>query len=80
MFGLQGHQKKKKPSEFEFELEKELKNPKRHKELKEQVENRIQEIKQLLRDGENKQEFERFGLILQGYTSLLKVFSRFNPK
>lgn len=80
MFGLEGHQKKKKMPEFEFELEKELKSAKKHKELKVHVENRIQEIKNLLRDGENKKEFERFGLILQGYTSLLKVFSRFNPK
>lgn len=78
MFGLEGQKKEKK--EFEFELEKELSDPKKHKELKTQVESRIQEIKKMLRDGENKKEFERLGLILQGYTSLLKVFSRFNPK
>ncbi|ADI38957.1 type III secretion needle formation regulating protein [Waddlia chondrophila 2032/99] len=79
MFGLEGHKKGKK-REFEFELEKELLDPKKHKELKQHVENRIQEIKKILRDGENKKEFERFGLILHGYTSLLKVFSRFDPK
>ena len=78
MFGLEGQKKQKK--EFEFELEKELMDPKKHKELKAHVENRIQEVKRILRDGENKKEFERFGLILHGYTSLLKVFSRFNPK
>ncbi len=80
MFGLEGHKKKKKSAQFEFELEKELLDAKKHKELKAHVESRIQEIKKLLRDGENKKEFERFGLILHGYTSLLKVFSRFNPK
>lgn len=78
MFGLEGQKKQKKA--FEFELEKELSDPKKHKELKGHVENRIQEIKRMLRDGENKKEFERLGLILHGYTSLLKVFSRFNPK
>lgn len=78
MFGLEGQKKDKK--EFEFELEKELLDAKKHKELKQHVENRIQEIKKILRDGENKKEFERLGLILHGYTSLLKVFSRFNPK
>lgn len=78
MFGLEGQKKDKK--EFEFELEKELLDAKKHKELKLHVENRIQEIKKILRDGENKKEFERLGLILHGYTSLLKVFSRFNPK
>lgn len=80
MFGLEGQRKKKKSAKFEFELENELLDTKKHKELKTHVENRIQEIKKLLRDGENKKEFERFGLILHGYTSLLKVFSRFSPK
>jgi hypothetical protein len=79
MFGLE-NQRKKKPEEFVFELEKELLDPKKHKAIKEKIEDRIQEIKKILRDGENKKEFERFGLILHGYTSLLKVMSRFNPK
>ncbi|NGX41895.1 MAG: hypothetical protein K940chlam7_00169 [Chlamydiae bacterium] len=78
MFGLEG--KKKKGEEFVFELEKELKDPKKHKELKDKVEKRIQDIKKILRDGGNKKEFERFGLILHGYTSLLKVMSRVSPK
>lgn len=79
MFGLED-QRKKKPEEYVFELEKELMDPTKHKEIKDKVESRIQEIKRILRDGENKKEFERFGLILHGYTSLLKVMSRFNPK
>lgn len=80
MFGLEGQKKKKKARGFEFELEKELLDATKHKEIKARIEDRIQVIKKLLRDGENKKEFERFGLILHGYTSLLKVFSRFNPK
>lgn len=80
MFGLEGNKKKKKADQFIFELENELQNARKYKELKEHIENRIQEIKQILREGENKKEFERFGLILNGYTALLKVFSRFNPK
>lgn len=79
MFGM-GENKKGKPAEFVFELENELKDPNRHKQIKDKVESRIQEIKKVLRDGENKKEFERFGLILHGYTSLLKVMSRFSPK
>lgn len=80
MFGLEGQQKKKKPEEFIFELEKELKSPTKRKEIKAKVEKRIQDIKRFLREGEKKKEFERFGLILHGYTSLLKVMSRINPK
>ena len=79
MFGL-GDQRKKKPEEFVFELEKELRDPKKHKEIKNKVEGRIQELKKILRDGENKKDFEKYGLILHGYTSLLKVMSRVSSK
>lgn len=80
MFGLEGQKKKKPVEEFVFELEKELKNPKKHQEIKARVEGRIQKIKDHLRTGEEKDEFDRFGLLLHGYTSLLKVMSRFKPK
>jgi hypothetical protein len=80
MFGLEDQKKKKKADEFVFELEKELKNSQQHKELKEKVEERIQHIKEILRTGENQDEFDQFGVLLHGYTSLLKVISRFNPK
>jgi hypothetical protein len=77
MFGLE-KQKKKKYEEFVFELEKELKDPRKHKEYKEKIESRIQRIKEVLRSGENKEEFDRFGVLLHGYTSLLKVMARFS--
>ncbi len=80
MFGLENQRKKKKTEEFVFELEKELLIQKKHKEIKERVEAQIQRIKEILRTGENKEEFDKFGILLQGYTSLLKVMSRFNPK
>ena len=78
MFGLENQKKKKKAEEFVFELEKEFKINKRHKELQKKVEERIQSIKEVLRGGENKEEFDRFGTLLHGYTSLLKVMARFN--
>jgi hypothetical protein len=80
MFGLESQKKKKPLEEFVFELEKELSNPKTHKELKQKAEDRVQKVKDVLRSGENQEEFDRFGLLLHGYTSLLKVISRFNPK
>ncbi|CUI15979.1 putative needle chaperone SctE [Candidatus Protochlamydia naegleriophila] len=80
MFGLESQKKKKPVEEFVFELETELKNSKKNKELRQKVEERIQKIKEALRSGENQEEFDRFGLLLHGYTSLLKVISRFNPK
>lgn len=79
MFGMES-QKKKKAGEFVFELEKEFKNGKLRKEYKEKVEKRIQAIKDVLRSGENKDEFDSYGVLLHGYTSLLKVMSRFSAK
>lgn len=79
MFGLESQKKKKNTDEFVFELEKELKIGKTHKELQKQVEDRIQSIKEVLRSGENKDEFDKFGSLLHGYTSLLKVMARFTP-
>lgn len=79
MFGLE-NKKNKHSEEFVFDLEKELKNPKKRQDLKQKVESRIQKIKEILRSGENKEEFDQFGVILHGYTSLLKVMSRLTPK
>lgn len=79
MFGLEDQKKKKKAEEFVFDLEKEFKDGKLHKEIKAKVEARIQKIKEILREGENKEEFDLLGAILHGYTSLLKVMSRFSP-
>lgn len=80
MFGLEDQKKKKKPDEFVFELEKELKDPKMHQEIHQKVEMRLQKIKESLRSGDDQEEFDRFGLLLHGYNSLLKVMSRFKAK
>lgn len=80
MFGLEGHQKKKKTEEFVFELEKELKDPKKFQEIKAKVEQRIQKIKDSLRTGDDQLEYDRFGLLLQGYNSILKIMSRTKAK
>lgn len=75
----QGEKRHKAP-EFVFELEKEMENVEKQKQIKERVEERIQEIKKALRDGANRKEFETLGLILHGYTALLKVMSRVSTK
>ncbi|HEV8051783.1 MAG TPA: DUF5398 family protein [Parachlamydiaceae bacterium] len=76
MFGLENQKKKKNTEEFVFELEKELKVSKKYKELKKKTEDRIQAIKDVLKGGESKEEFDKFGSLLHGYTSLLKVMAR----
>jgi len=75
MFGLE-NQKKKKVEAFVFDLEKDWKNPAKHREMKEKIEARIQRIKTILKTGENKEEFDQLGILLHGYTSLLKVMAR----
>lgn len=75
MFGLEDH-KKKKSEAFVFEIEKELKDPKKYREIKQKVEERIQQIKTTLKSGEGQEEFDKFGVLLHGYTSLLKVMAR----
>ncbi|PJD94187.1 MAG: needle chaperone SctE [Parachlamydia sp.] len=79
MFGLE-KQKKKKDEEFLFEIEKDLGNSAKNKALKQKVEARIQKVKEILRGGEKKEEFDQYGALLHGYTSVLKVLSRFKPK
>lgn len=80
MFGLEDQKKKKTSEEFVFELEKELKNHKLHTEIKKKTEARIQRLKEMLRSGENKTDFDKFGTLLHGYTSLLKIMARFSAK
>lgn len=80
MFGLEKQKKKKGFEEFVFPLEDDLKNKKKHLELKKAVEAKLQKIKEALRSGEDKENYDQFGSLLHGYTSLLKVMSRFSPK
>lgn len=80
MFGLEGHQKGKKEAEFTFELEKDFQNTKKHKELKERMQSRMLGVKEVLKSGTDKLDFDKIGVILYGYASFLKVMSRFNAK
>jgi hypothetical protein len=73
MFGLE----KKGKTLFEFDLEKELKgNPSKTKDLLKTVENRIQEIKNTLRQGTESEDFDKLGILLHGYAALQKVLTK----
>lgn len=77
---MENQKKKKKNAEFVFELEKELGITKKHQEIKKRAEAKLQKLKERLRSGSEKEEFDRYGVLLHGYASLLKVISRFSPK
>lgn len=80
MFGLESPKKKKSSEEFIFDLEKDLKTPGERISIKKKIDERIQQVKSILRSGENKEEFDQFGVLLHGYSSLLRVISRVAPK
>lgn len=73
MFGLE-----KKPGEmFAFDLEKEIKGNKAlGKEILEKVEKRLQELKKSLREGADEKDFDKLGVLLQGYAALQKVLRK----
>lgn len=77
MFGLEDQKGEEKTKEFVFDLENDLKDSKKNKDLKKRIEERVQKIKQTLRSGSVKEDFDRYGVLLHGYTSLLKVMTRF---
>ncbi|MGE5195909.1 MAG: DUF5398 family protein [Anaerolineae bacterium] len=73
MFGLEN--KPKKP--FEFDLEEDLrKDPDKARKLLKSVEEKIHEIKALLRQGAQSQDFDKFGILLHGYAALQRVLNR----
>ena len=77
MFGLE----KKGKSLFEFDLEKDLKaSPEKIKELQKMVEDKIQEIKQALRQGSASSDFDNYGILLHGYAALQRVLTRIANK
>ncbi len=77
MFGLQGD---KKGEEFVFDLEVEAKDPSQGRKLNELILSRTSEVKTILRSGKNQEEFDQFGVLLHGYTSLQKVIARVGKK
>ena len=77
MFGLE----KKGKTLFEFDLEKQLKeSPVKVKELLKTVEEKIGEIKHLLRQGSAAQDFDNLGILLHGYAGLQRVLTRIANK
>ncbi|OHE78855.1 MAG: hypothetical protein A3F67_01565 [Verrucomicrobia bacterium RIFCSPHIGHO2_12_FULL_41_10] len=76
MFGLEEKDKKKK-ERFAFDLERQVKEDHTfRKELSEKTETRIHELKKLLKEGAHEKDFDRLGVLLDGYTSLQKVLKK----
>lgn len=77
MFGLE---KKDKPL-FEFDLEKELRSePEKAKALLKKADAALQEIKSILRQGAENEDFESYGKLLHAYAALQRVLTRIANK
>jgi len=74
MFGMET--KKKSTALFLFDLEKELQEKPKQKEYAKRIEKRVNRIRELLRTGSKKEEFNDLGVLLNGYHALAIVLGR----
>ena len=72
--------KKPKGDDYTFDLEEELKDPSKLRARKEQVEERINQLKNFLRQGGDKKSFDHAQTLLHGYLAVQKVMQRVNRK
>lgn len=75
MFGMEKPKKEEK-STFLFDLEKDLRDETKRKELASRIESRILRIKELLRKGSKKEDYDKLAVLLNGYHSMAIVLSR----
>jgi len=75
MFGM-GDKKKKDKEVFLFDVEKELQNKDKQVEYAKRIEKKVLYIKDLLRKGSKKDEFDHLGVLLNGYHALAVVLGR----
>ncbi len=77
---MESSKKKAGVADYYFDLEEDLKDPGKLKAMKEQVEERINQLKGLLRQGEDKKSFDEAQTLLHGYLATQKVLQRVNRK
>jgi len=71
---MEKEQKKVEP--FVFDLEKDLKDAGKRKELANRIGMRIERIKKALHEGSKKEDFDQLGVLLNGYHALAIVLGR----
>jgi len=73
-------QKKSAVEDWLFDIEIDFKEPTKRKALKEQIDTRVQQLKTLLRQGEDKTLFDKTQTLLHGYLAMQKVLERSQQK
>lgn len=80
MFNLGKEKDQGKAPEWEFDLEKDVSDAAAKKKLKAHIEQRVAELKTLLRQGEDKQTFDKAQTLLHGFLAAEKVVGRIGQK
>ncbi len=80
MFGLGKEKKGPAFAEWEFDLEKELKDAGAMRKQKEEINQRTQELKTMFRQGEDQKSFDETQTLLHGYLAAQKVIGRIGRK
>jgi hypothetical protein len=84
MFGMEKQKKGKKQQSKQdmfFDLENSIAtNPSFYKELKDKINVRVNNMKAKLRSGSEKENFDKYGILLHGYASLHKVITKVHKK
>lgn len=75
MFGM-GNKQGPQIAPFLFDVEKELKDANKQKEYAKRIEAQIMKIKEFLRTGSKKEDFDHLGILLNGYHALAVVLGR----
>jgi hypothetical protein len=80
MFGMEQEKRRKGRDQYSFDLENELKEPGKLRAYKEHIQEQMNQLKSMLRKGEDKKSFDRMQVLLQGYLACQKVLQRTEKK
>lgn len=80
MFGMEDKKKKGNVENYTYDLENDLKDLSKMRKLKEDTENNVHTLKNMLRQGDNKEEFDQAQILLTGYLAVQKVIQRIGRK
>lgn len=76
MFGME-KEKTAKATGYQYQIEQDLQQPAKRKEVLNLVEERLTQLKNVIREGTgSKDEFEEINTILQGYVALKRIISK----
>lgn len=67
---------KKKTPDVPYDLEKEWKNPSKASAWRKKIDERVEELKSMIRKGNSPEEFRELEVLLQGFLALKKIMNR----